>query len=297
MSGKRRAYDGTVCLTQSNRRPSALDLKVAKRRDDIVRVIRGMEPPATVRQVYYQCTIHRVVEKDERGYEVVQMDLALLRKAGVVPYDLISDPSRGMSRPQTFNSVEEALEDAAHYYRKHLWEGVDCQVQIWVEKEGLVGVLGGVSNKYDVPIMAAHGFSSSTLLKQAAQDIEARGVPAFVYHCGDFDPSGVAAADEIEQALRELAPTAAITFERLGVWPAQIGALNLVTRPTKMSDSRAKDFGPISCEIDSMRPADLRALVENAILRHMPAEVFGALMAVQAAERRLIRRMVASLKQ
>ena len=41
--------------------------------------------------------------------------------------------------------------------------------------------------------------------------------PAFIYHFGDFDPSGVNAAETIERDLRELAPGVEIHFERVAV--------------------------------------------------------------------------------
>ena len=58
-------------------------------------------------------------------------------------------------------------------------------------------------------------------------------MPAYIYHLGDFDPSGVNAGEKIEQTLREMAPDADITFERIAVTPEQIAEWDLPTRPTK----------------------------------------------------------------
>ena len=81
-------------------------------------------------------------------------------------------------------------------------------------------------------------------------------MPAYIYHLGDFDPSGLNAAREIEKTLREMAPEAEIHFERLAVTPEQIGIWSLPTRPTKTTDSRAKGFGDISVELDAIPPND-----------------------------------------
>jgi hypothetical protein len=88
----------------------------------------------------------------------------------------------------------------------------------------------------NVPLMVARGYSSLSFLHGSAEYIAELDVPAYVYHLGDFDPSGVNAADKIEAMLRELAPAATIYFERTAVLPEQITAWNLLTRPTKASD-------------------------------------------------------------
>src|SRR5262249_35124305 len=107
---------------------------------------------------------------------------------------------------------------------------------------------------YDVPLMVARGYASLSFLHSAAEYINELDVPAYIYHLGDFDPSGVNAGEKIEQTLRELAPDAEIVFERLAVTQEQIEAWELPTRPTKKSDSRSKNFGDISVELDAVDP-------------------------------------------
>ena len=116
---------------------------------------------------------------------------------------------------------------------------------------------------YDVPLMVARGYASLSFLHSAAEYINDLDVPAYIYHLGDFDPSGVNAGEKIEETLRELAPDAEIIFERIAVTPEQIDAWNLPTRPTKTSDTRAKGFGDISVELDAIEPNQLRALVQR----------------------------------
>ncbi len=58
-------------------------------------------------------------------------------------------------------------------------------------------------------------------------------VPAYIYHLGDFDPSGVNAGEKIEETLRELAPDAEIYFERIAVTEEQVADCELPTRPTQ----------------------------------------------------------------
>src|SRR5436189_3474781 len=98
--------------------------------------------------------------------------------------------------------------------------------------------------------MVARGYASLSFLHSAAEYINQLEVPTYIYHFGDFDPSGVNAGEKIEQTLREMAPDADISFERIAVTPKQISEWDLPTRPTKVSDTRSKNFGTISVELD-----------------------------------------------
>ena len=136
--------------------------------------------------------------------------------------------------------------------------------------------------------MVARGYASLSFLHSAAEFIDELDVPAYIYHLGDFDPSGVNAGEKIEETLRELAPDAEITFERIAVTPEQIRDWDLPTRPTKTTDSRAKSFGDISVELDAIEPQDLRDLVEQVIEQHLPPEQFEVLKAAEESERSLL---------
>ena len=109
---------------------------------------------------------------------------------------------------------------------------------------------------------------------------------------GDFDPSGVNAGEKIEETLRELAPDAEIFFERIAVTPEQISEWDLPTRPTKANDTRSKGFGAIRVELDAIEPNQLRALVQDAIEQHLPADQFEVLKAAEESEREIISRLV-----
>lgn len=120
-------------------------------------------------------------------------------------------------------------------------------------------------------------------------------MPTYIYHLGDYDPSGVNAGEKIEQALREMAPQSDIYFERLAVTPEQIRKLNLPTRPTKVSDTRAKSFGQISVELDAIEPEHLRFVVETAIQRHLTLDQLEVLKVAEASERSILRNMVRTI--
>jgi hypothetical protein len=89
-----------------------------------------------------------------------------------------------------------------------------------------------------------------------------------------------------------MAPAAEIHFKRIAVTPSQIERWGLPTRPTKSTDTRSKNFGDISVELDAIRSDDLRALVEAAIEQHLPKRQYEVLKAAEASERMLLRTLI-----
>ena len=217
-----------------------------------------------------------------------------MRRAGDLPYRWITDNTRWQRKPDTFANPAEALEETARFYRKALWADADAYVEIWLEKDALAGVVYPVTSKYDVPLMVSRGYASLSFLHSAAEHIGNLAVPAYIYHFGDYDPSGVNAAEKIEETLRDLAPNAEIHFERVAVTPEQIKQWRLPTRPTKKTDTRSKSFGSQrSVELDAIDPDRLRDLVRRCIEQHMPKRQFKALLAAEESERMLLRGLVA----
>jgi len=214
------------------KRIRATKAEVEERRLALFDIVSDMKP-MTVRQVFYQATVKGIAEKTEAGYSRVQTDLVIMRKSGLLPYDWLADNTRWQRKPRSFNGVEEALQDTARFYRKNLWADADCYVEVWLEKDALAGVIYPVTQEYDVPLMVARGYASLSFLHTAAEYIRGLDVPTYIYHLGDYDPSGVNAGEKIEQTLREMAPYSEIVFERIAVEPRQIEEWNLPTRPTK----------------------------------------------------------------
>jgi len=247
------------------------------------------EHPVTVRQVFYRLVSQGIVAKTESEYRsTVARLLATMRREGVIPYQWIADNTRWMRKSQSYSSLEHALYRTAQTYRRMLWVDQPVYVEVWLEKDALAGVLLEITDPWDVPLMVTRGYPSLTFLHSAAEQIAAVDKPCFLYYFGDHDPSGLDIPRRVEADLRTLAPAADITFERLAVTPTQIDAWDLPTRPTKRKDSRAKAFQGESVEVDAIRPDLLRALVTQAIIRHVDDHALDVLRAAEASERELL---------
>jgi hypothetical protein len=275
-----------TCRIKRNRASRA---EMDQRKHEILKIVREIKP-CTVRQCFYQCEIRGIVEKTEAGYDRVQRALVEMRRAGELPYGWIADNTRWQRKPNSFNDPAAAIEEAARFYRKALWADAGRYVECWLEKDALSGVVWPVTDKFDVPLMVSRGYASLSFLHSAAECIASLDVPAYIYHLGDFDPSGVNAAEKIESTLRELAPDAEIHFERLAVLPDQIERLALPTRPTKTTDSRSKGFAAESVELDAIHPDLLRRIVSCAIEEHLPEHQYKVLMVAEESERQFLQR-------
>lgn len=246
--------------------------------------IVSTQKPMTVRQCYYRATVAGLIDKTEAGYKRVQRILADMRRAGRMPYSWLTDSSRTVYQRDSFNGPEKAAAATARFYRKALWTNADCRVEVWLEKDALSGVLYPVTDDYDVCLYVARGFSSLSFLHAAAEYIAALNIPSFIYHLGDHDPSGVMAGTKIAETLRHLAPDAEIHFIRLAVTEQQIAEMRLPSRPTKAS-THARGWVGDSVELDAIEPDTLRAIVREAIERHLPAHEWRILKAAEQSER------------
>ena len=90
----------------------ATDDEMAERRGALYAIVEEAHP-MTVRQVFYQATVHGIVEKEETGYDKVQRVLAAMRREEALPYEWIVDNTRREQRPYTYTDVANALQDTA----------------------------------------------------------------------------------------------------------------------------------------------------------------------------------------
>jgi hypothetical protein len=241
--------------------------------------------PMTVRQVFYRLVSAGVIAKTEAEYKqtVIRL-LTEMRRAREIPFGWIADNTRWMRKPTTFDSLEDALQSTARTYRRALWQEQPVYVEIWLEKDALAGVLYDVTQQWDVPLMVTRGYPSLTYLHEAAESIAYYDKPAHIYYFGDHDPSGLDIPRKVEAGLREFAPDAEISFERVAVTPEQIERWQLPTRPTKKTDSRSKSFEGESVEVDAISSQDLRTLVRRCIDRHVDQEVLRRVQLIEKSE-------------
>lgn len=241
--------------------------------------------PVTVRQLFYAMSVQHLVSKEESGYDLVGRELVKMRETGVFPFHWIADNTRWLRKPRSYAGLEEMLAITAQTYRRSLWLDAPAHVEVWLEKDALSGVLYQETEHYDVPLMVTRGYTSLTFLNSSALALAAQGKPSYIYYLGDHDPSGLDIPVKVEAGLRRYAPDAEIHFERVAVNADQIAAWNLPSRPTKKSDSRAKNFEGESVEVDAIPPAQLRSITRACIERHLDQRRLAQLQRQETQER------------
>jgi hypothetical protein len=287
------------------KRTRATKNEMSTRRRRLIEIIED-EHPATVRQVYYQADVHKIVGKTDADYDKVQTALTDLRRDGTIPYEWIKDEGRFVRQPYTVEGIIGALNDTRQQHRKDPWQSGDGYVEIWIEKNALLGVIEPVTREYAVPLMSAVGYSSISFLHRSAETLKRLDCPIFIYQFGDLDPSGAHAAVVIERELRDFAPDADIHFERIAITPQQIVDFGLMSalRDTKTKDPRYGWFcekyrdepiirgGQLSVELDAIRPSLLRDLVREVIERHLPRKLLDETNAEGEREKTQLGRMM-----
>jgi hypothetical protein len=253
--------------------------------------------PVTVRQVFYQAVNRGLVPKSEaKGYRVVQRRLVALRESWEIAHGSIVDGTRYVHGYRRYHELDEFTTYAAGLYRKDYWATSEVNVEVWLEKDALKGVLvPTVVSECGLGLHVTRGFASITYLQEAADDIERDERPTYVYVLTDFDPSGVSIAQKVEEELTARAPLSDITVKRLAVDREQIERWNLPTRPTKATDTRAAKFrrlhGTDSVKLDAIPPDELRKLVKDAIDSHMEPWRLEQFRMVEREERQTLRSM------
>jgi hypothetical protein len=281
------AVYGTSPL-QRRKRPTRAEL--AELDAAIVHAV-ATETPCTVRSVYYRVVSAGAVEKTEKGYGAVQRRLLHLRRNGQVPYASITDGSRLRLKPESWTSVDRMLADAAASYRRALWNDQDDEVIVISEKDAISGVVYPVTAEFDVELCITRGYSSETFTHSIAQTVrynQAVGKTTFVYQLGDHDPSGVDAWRSFAERVLDFVPGASVEFERIAVTPTQIDSLELLTRPTKGTDTRSAGFTGESVEVDAIPASTLRSIVRAAIEQHIDPHALQLTRSVEISERNVL---------
>ncbi|MDE2783785.1 MAG: hypothetical protein OXK77_12580 [Gemmatimonadota bacterium] len=246
--------------------------------------------PLSVRHCFYRMTDPRrpvYVPKTENGYRRVQRRLTDLRRAGTLPYGRLVDSTRLGHHTETFGGAGDFLERVTALYRHDLWSSSRYHVEVWCESDSIGGVLRRTCRELAVSLYATRGFSSLTLLYEAAQEINTSDAgEAVVLYVGDFDAAGVLIDAKVETELRSHLDIP-LRMERLAVNEDQIDEHDLPTKPRKASERRRPDVVE-TVEAEAMPAGILRGLVREAVEEHLPAGALDVAKEAEASERAVL---------
>lgn len=261
----------------------------------------------TLRQLYYQLVTANVIRNEEKAYKNLGKLVSDARLAGRLDWDIIEDRVRQPKSPPQFDSLGDLIEAAISSYRLPRMDGQDCYVELWVEKDALAGVLAPIARKYHAVLMVNRGYSSQSAMMDAAQRLDRAcrnddgevSRDATILYLGDLDPSGEDMVRDIRDRLNMFLAggydidagrktgdvkdavltspcgqvigrgdlTVPLEVEKLALTMDQVDEYQPPPNPTKLTDTRAKDFiakyGYTSWEVDALPPTVLRQIIET----------------------------------
>lgn len=226
----------------------------------------------TLRQVYYQMVARDIIPNNERSYKNLGALINDARLAGLIDWNAIEDRTRNIRGRTHWEKPGDVIKAAAYNYHLDYWQDQDNYVEVWVEKDALVGVVGRICDQLDLKYFSCRGYVSQSEMWVAAKRLEKRqreGKNIVLLHLGDHDPSGIDMSRDILERLN-IFETDNVVFKRLALNMEQIEEYNPPPNPTKLSDSRATkyllDFGHECWELDALEPKVIDALIKDNVL-------------------------------
>jgi len=249
---------------------------------------KGMD--LTLRQLYYQFVALGEEGMANLGFPVVDGTRNNMRSykrlggivndarmAGHIDWNSIIDRTRNLNKLNTFSDPGEIIDNCVYWFRLDRWADQPNYLEVWIEKEALIGVIQQPAQSNHVPFYACKGYVSQSEMWRAgagriADKIYNKDQDAIIIHLGDHDPSGIDMARDIEDRFRTFLPrgcSSRFKIHRIALNMDQVELYNPPPNPAKLSDSRASDYvsayGTESWELDALDPLMMRSLIEDTI--------------------------------
>lgn len=225
----------------------------------------------TLRQLYYQFVSRDLIPNKQTEYKRLGSLISDARLAGHVDWDAIEDRTRFLRGKNDSGSPSTLVRRIANGYHRSMWENQNYHVEVWIEKDALIGVIEKVCGLFDLDYYACKGYNSQSEAYAAGKRFEEMrdygSREVVVLHLGDHDPSGIDMTRDNEDRSWMFSRTCSIDFRRLALNMDQIEQYGPPPNPTKLTDSRAQGYiqkyGDESWELDALNPQTITELIEN----------------------------------
>lgn len=262
--------------------------------NEIIRDYRLRGYSLTLRQVYYQLVARAMIENNEKSYKNIGNLISDARLAGLIDWNAIEDRTRNMRGNSHWSTPGDIISSAAYSYHLDYWEGQDNYVEVWVEKDALIGIVGQICEQLDVNHFSCRGYVSQSEMWSAAQRLKRRqdqGQDVILLHLGDHDPSGKDMSRDIQDRLR-IFEAYDVEFHRLALNMNQIEKYNPPPNPAKLTDSRAtqyiEEFGHDSWELDALEPTVISSLIEKNVKKYRNEKIYNEILQQEKKEKSLL---------
>lgn len=232
----------------------------------------------TLRQLYYQFVARGFIENSIKSYNNLGNVISDARLAGLLDWDAIEDRTRNLSALQTWHSPKEILEQDSQVFKYDFWDKQPVYIEVWVEKEALVGVIERAAYKWRCPYFACRGYSSQSEQWRAGVRFKDMYKPVKIIHLGDHDPSGIDMTRDNIDRLLMFSEDSDVEVTRIALNMPQVERYNPPPNPAKFQDPRAADyirkFGNESWELDALDPHVIDDLISREIEQYIDNDVW-----------------------
>lgn len=227
----------------------------------------------TLRQLYYQFVARALIPNTMQSYKRLGQIVNDGRMAGLIDWEAIEDRTRNVQSVSTWSDPESIIDACASQFRVNRWAAQPAYVEVWIEKEALIGVIEPVCTEFFVPFFACRGYTSQSEQWRAGRRLQQKhraGKRVVVLHLGDHDPSGLDMTRDNDERLALFAGDEDIVeIRRLALNMDQVRKYRPPPNPAKETDSRFADYikrhGDQSWELDALDPTIIDQLIRVQI--------------------------------
>lgn len=244
-------------------------LETIERVNAIVEEYEAQGYELILRQVYYQLVARGFIPNNERSYKNLGSLMNDGRLAGLIDWYAIVDRTRNLRRNSHWDSPENVIDSARYSYMLDRWENQLNYVEVWVEKDALIGIVSQICRKLDVPHFSCRGYTSQSEMWSAAQRFirQNHRESRTIIHLGDHDPSGIDMTRDIQERMDMFG--ADVYVKRVALTMEQIERFSPPPNPTKLSDARAsgyiEEYGHECWELDALEPKVITSLIRDEV--------------------------------
>lgn len=295
---------------------------VINQANEILEEYRQNDYDLTLRQLYYQFVARDLFPEDRRwswtgkkwvrdpkgtknadpNYKWLGTKTNDARLAGLMDWNTIVDRTRNLLAYTHWNDPAERIEACSYGYHIDTRSTQPYYIEVWVEKEALIGIVERTCDRYDVPCFACRGYVSQSAMWRAAVRRfamkEDKGFLTKVLYLGDHDPSGVDMPRDIQDRMKMFGSL--VEVDTLALTMAQIRELNPPHDPAKLTDSRCpeyiKRYGTKSWELDALEPEFIDNLITDNICKLTDDVKLCQQRKIQVAHRKILLKVANKLK-
>lgn len=246
----------------------------------------------TLRQVYYQLVARGYIENSERSYKNIGLLINDARLAGLIDWNAITDRTRSLRGNTHWSTPASVISSARYSYMLDRWRDQPNYVEVWVEKDALIGIVGQAATELDVPYFSCRGYTSQSEMWNAAQRFrrQSEKQSRTIIHLGDHNPSGIDMTRDIQDRLNLFG--ADVRVKRVALTMKQIELYGPPPNPAKTTDARSggyiRKYGTESWELDALEPSVIVELIQKEVGKLTDKNLFQAVELREASDKRIL---------